>query len=116
MTITLNPLSGKLLISFSLGFSLFLGFFLFCLECISVSSFCLTFCVCFYELAERPNSPGIERVALCRSACCVDCVSGGFGRLVRAEVGMAWRFWDMCCGHFCGIAGAGVGIGWVCPM
>ena len=66
MTITLNTLSGSLLISIS--FNLFLrvclvlsfGTYSF------VSSFCLTFCVCFYMLHRSATSPGLERVALCR--------------------------------------------------
>lgn len=61
MTVCLNSLSGKLLLSISLEFFYFLvpsfgAYF-------SVSPFCLTFSVCSYELDEIAISPSLEKVA-----------------------------------------------------
>ena len=69
MTISLNTLSGKLLISISLVFFFFFLEFYLVLSFVtysSVSSFCLTFCVCFYESGKATTSC-IEGMALCRS-------------------------------------------------
>lgn len=40
----------------------------------SISSFCLTFCGCFYELGKMATSPSIERVASCSNIPWVGCV------------------------------------------
>ena len=74
MTLSLNILSCKLIISISLGF-FFLGFY-FVLSFgtySSVLSFCLTFSFWFYELG-KTSSPGLEGLALCGSVPCVDCL------------------------------------------
>ena len=73
MTISLNSLSGKLLIFISLG-GFFKGFILFFhLEHIFVSLFCLTF-VYFYKLGERAMPPGLEGMTLCGSVLSVNCL------------------------------------------
>ena len=62
-TITLNSLSGKLLILVSLGFfSEVLNVLSYGTNS-SVSSFCLTFCICFYELEETATSHYLEVMA-----------------------------------------------------
>ena len=75
MTIALNSLSGKLLISISLfpphthpGFYLVLSFGTYS----SVSSFCLTCYICFYELVKTTTSCFLEVVAWCGRIPCVD--------------------------------------------
>ena len=74
LTISMYSMSGKLLTSVSLGF--FLGFY-FVLSFgtySSVSSFCLTLGVCFYELGRTATSPSPEGVALCGTVYSVDCL------------------------------------------
>ena len=78
MTITLNSLSGKLLIPVSLQF-FFLKFYL----ALSFGTFCFLFCICFYELGVTPSCLGLERMALCRSIPYVDymCLAALVGQL-----------------------------------
>ena len=72
MTIALNSLSGRLLISIFLGS--FSEVLFFSLECILFFSFCLTVYVCFYELGETVTFSSLKGVALCRNVPCIDCV------------------------------------------
>lgn len=81
-----------------------------------LSSFCLTFCVCFYELGKTAPSSGLEGVALYMSNPCIDCVCQVlFGRLAGIGAGMVrGRPRMLCWGHLGGMVGAGVGMGWGC--
>lgn len=72
MTLFLNILSCKLIISISLGF-FFLGFyFVLLFGAYSFLSCCLTFSFWFYELGK--TSSGVEGLALCGSVPFVDCL------------------------------------------
>lgn len=53
--------------------------------------------MCFCELAIRANSHGIEGVALCWTACSVECMPDGFGRLAGAGVGWFGGSGGACC-------------------
>lgn len=56
-----------------------------------LSSFGLTFCVCFYELGDTATSSGLEGVTLSMSNPCVDCVCQVVsGRLAGIGAGMVW--------------------------
>lgn len=88
MTIALNSLSEKSLISISLRvflggyifFNLKTNYFVFFL-------FCLTFYICFYELCETVISPSLERVALYRTSLWKLHVHSGFDRRTGAGAG-----------------------------
>ena len=67
MTITLNSLSGILFISASFSsFAAILSCFFFHLRqtYFSISSFCLTLCVCFYVLGKSATPPAFESSGL----------------------------------------------------
>lgn len=91
----------------------FWGFILFfCLEYTPVSSFCLTFYVCFYELGETATSPSLEGVVLCRSVPCVDRVAlSGWLEQAWPRMFQGATHWG-CLG---GTAGAGEGQGYYSP-
>ena len=60
MTISLYSMSGKIFTSVSLGFSLVFYFVLSLRKYFSVSSFCLTLGICFYELCKIATSPTLK--------------------------------------------------------
>lgn len=74
MTISCNSLSGKLLLSISLG--LFpLGIFFSCFFIWNIFLYLLIlfdFFACFYELEKTATSPNFEGVVLCRNDFCGD--------------------------------------------
>ena len=52
----------------------------------SVFSFCLIFCVYFYELGETAKSTSLEGMALCRSVSFTECMCLVAGLLVLEQV------------------------------
>lgn len=112
MTMTLNSLSGglsdKLLISVPLRFPPLPGFYLLLFGmCSSVSSFRLTFCVCFCELEQLHTSPSLEGVALSGSFLPVDWCAWQLW-LVAAGAGMGQEYAALW-GYLNRTAGTGVG-------
>lgn len=136
MSITLNPLQACCLSPFHLVLLLRICLVLSFGVHSSVSSFCLAFCVCFYELDGTATSLKLEKVVLCMVNVYVDslclltlaawlelwlvCRSWGTpfwacpDGMARTEVGMGC--WDsLCRGCSDGAAGAEAGISWEVP-
>lgn len=77
----------------------------------SVSSFCLAFCVCFYELGKIVTLPSLEALAFYTNIPCLDSVPGGFGWLAgwnHSSIAWAQGPWTLHKGHPGGTAGADV--------